>query len=285
MARAAWDAYPEVREIFRVSSKSAGKDIAALSFDGPSELLNESYNAQICVFVCNEAFRVAAAKMGFTPDVVSGYSLGYYNALVASGVLAFEDALGAVVEGAGITLSSGIKSGDMAAVIGLDLTEVEAACASASGAGFVWPSNINAARQILISGETAAVDLAIAISLRKGALKAYILGIGAPYHSPLMIGASERLAEYLGGLEFAAPRLPVLLYTKARYVETADDARDTLGRAIAERVLWKDSIQKLVNDGYGHFVEAGPGSSLSRMVRWVTREVRTTSIDEILKGD
>jgi [acyl-carrier-protein] S-malonyltransferase len=285
MARAAWDAYPEVREIYRVSSKLTGKDVAAISFDGPSELINESSNAQICVFVCNEAFRAAAAKMGFIPGAVSGYSLGYYNALVAAGVLAFEDALGAVVEGADITLSSGIKSGGMAAVIGLDLAEVEAACASASGAGFVWPSNINAARQILISGDKAAVGLAVAISLRKGALKAYTLGIGAPYHSPLMLEASGRLAEYLGGLKFTAPRLPVLLYTQARYIETADDARDTLGRAIAERVLWKDTIQRLVSDGYDHFVEVGPGSSLSRMVRWVTREVRTTSIDDILKGE
>lgn len=282
MGKALWDSHAEVRELYSEASEAAGMDLAALSFEGPEESLNSDLTAQVAVFVCNEAHRVTALKAGLVPDAVTGYSLGFYSALVASGSVSFFDGL-RVVKTAG-EISVGMSAGGtMGAVIGLGLGEVEAICAKASdGAGGAWVSNINAARQILISGGTAAVERAAALAVQAGALSAYRLPMGAAYHSPMMEAASSEFERALAGFTFFDPALPLLSYIDSDYVDTGEGVRDVLARHLRSRVPWKDSILRLVADGFDSFIEVGPGSALTRMVRWVDRTVAASAAESLI---
>ena len=280
MGKALWDAHAKVRELYSEASEAAGMDLAALSFEGPEEGLNSDLTAQMAVFVCNEAHRVTALKAGLVPDAVTGYSLGFYSALVASGSMSFLDGL-RVVKAAG-EISIGMSAGGtMGAVIGLGLDEVEAICAKASGNGGVWVSNINAARQILVSGATDAVERAVALAAQAGALSAYRLPMGAAYHSPMMESASSEFERALAGFTFHDPALPVLSYIDSDYVDTGEGVRDVLARHLSSRVPWKDSILRLVVDGFDSFIEVGPGSALTRMVRWVDRTVAASAAESL----
>lgn len=282
MGKALWDAHAEVRELYREASEAAGTDLAGVSFEGPEEYLNSDLNAQMSVFVCNEAHRFAALKAGLVPDAVTGYSLGFYSALVASGSVSFLDGL-RIVKTAG-EISLGISAvGTMGAVIGLGLDEMEAICAKASeGSGGVWVSNINAARQILVSGGTAAVERAVALAIEAGALSAYRLPMGAAYHSPMMETASSEFERALAGFAFCGPALPLLSYIDSDYIDTGEGVRGVLARHLKSRVPWKDSILRLVADGFDSFIEVGPGSALTRMVRWVDRTVAASAAESLI---
>ncbi len=282
MGKALWDAHAEVRELYREASEAAGVDLAAVSFEGPEEDLNSDLNAQMAVFVCNEAYRFAALKAGLVPDAVTGYSLGFYSALVASGSVSFLDGLRVVKTAGEISLDMS-AGGTMGAVIGLGLDEVEAICAKASdGGGGVWVSNINAARQILVSGSKVAVDRAVALATQAGALSAYGLPMGAAYHSPMMEAASREFRNALAGFAFFDPALPLLSYIDSDYTDTGEGARDVLARHLKSRVPWKDSVLRLVADGFDSFIEVGPGNALTRMVRWVDRAVAASAAESLI---
>jgi len=282
MGRELWNAHDEVRRLYRLAGELSGIDIAGVSFDGPQPELDADVTAQLAVYTCNEAHRLAAEMLGLKPDVVTGYSMGFYSALAAAGALSFEDGLKAVEKAGELALSENIvRHGTMAAIIGLDLYDVEDLCLDARDDGGVWVSNVNAARQILISGSVKDVEGAVSLAQEKGALSAYMLGMGAAYHSPLMAGAVRLFSEYLAGVEFRRPSVPVLSYIDACYLSEPGEIRDTVARQLSSKVLWKDAVLRLVKDGVDNFVEVGPGSALSRMVRWVDREVKTTSSETL----
>lgn len=284
MGKALWDADGDIKRLYARASGLAGSDIAAVSFEGPAEELDRDVTAQLAVYVCNEANRIAAAGMGILPDVVTGYSLGFYSALVAAGCIEFDEGLHAVrAAGEAAMDASAAMPGTMGAVIGLGLAEVEKACADASDAGRVWVSNVNAARQVLVSGSVAGVLRAVEAANGMGALSAYVLNMGAAYHSPMMEEASGRFAVHVGDMRFQRPSVPLMSYLDAGYLDDPGDIAETVTTQISRRVLWKDTVQRLAADGVTRFIEAGPGSALTRMVRWVERSVEAVSIESVIE--
>ena len=284
MGKALWDADADVRDAYRAASDEAGFDIAALSFEGPAEELDRDLNAQLAVYVCNQAFALYADKAGIIPGVVTGYSLGFYSALVRARCISFLDGLRIVRTAGELCLASPVK-GTMGAIIGLDISEVESVCEISSVEGGVWVSNVNAARQILISGSVSDVERAIEIAKAEGALYAYRLGMGAAYHTPLMIGAAGRFKDGLSRYDLLDPGIPLMSYIESEYIVTGAAAADTLGIHLKTRVPWKDTVMRLLKDGVGRFVEAGPGSALTRMVRWIDRGAEAVSLDAQMKGE
>ena len=283
MGKDLWETYPEVRELYELSSGISGMDVARISFEGPVDERNRDIEAQVSMYVCNEAYRLAAGKAGTAPDAVTGYSLGFYSAAVAAGSLTFADGLKAVqAAGCHAAAENRLRHGAMAAVIGLDLGDVTDICLGCKQDGGVSVSNINAARQIIISGAVRDVGRAVELALEKGALSAYTLDIGAAYHSPMMEDASMRFSHDLKDIRFDIPRLPLLSYIRAEYLADGEEVRKTMGMQLKSTVLWKDCVIKLIGDGFDHFIEMGPGSALSRMVRWVDRDVRITPADALL---
>jgi len=284
MGKALWDSDADVRDAYRAASGEAGFDIAALSFEGPPEELDRDLNAQLAVYACNHAFSLYAGKAGIVPDVVTGYSLGFYSALVRAGCIGFLDGLRIVRAAGELCLATPVK-GTMGAVIGLDVSEVESVCGQAAAEGGVWVSNVNAARQVLISGSVADVERAVETAKTKGALYAYRLAMGAAYHTPLMAEAASHFKGVLSRYYFSDPGTPLMSYIESEYIKTGAAAADTLGIHLKTRVPWKDTVQRLLHDGVSRFVEAGPGSALTRMVRWIDRGVEAVSLDERMKGE
>lgn len=232
MGRELYDNFSEVRDLYNSASALSGFDLKKLSFEGPKEDLDKDLPAQLSVYVCNEAWRSWLLNEGFAPEAVTGYSLGFYSALVACGAASFEDGLKLVMAAGGHALGHSEKiPGTMAAVIGLSEAELEGICKEAAeGFGGVWISNVNAARQILVSGSTGAVNEAVRISLLKGALHAYIIPMGAPYHSPLMEDASKAFRADVGEINFMPPRIPLLSYIDAEFIDSPAKISDVLGR-------------------------------------------------------
>jgi [acyl-carrier-protein] S-malonyltransferase len=283
MGKGLWDSDSDVRDVYRTASEIAGFDLAALSFEGSAEELDRDLNAQLAVYVCNQAFALHADKAGLVPGVVTGYSLGFYNALVRAGCISFLDGLGIVKAAGELCLSSAVK-GTMGAIIGLGVGEVESVCEQASVDGGVWVSNVNAARQVLISGSVADVERAIEIAKTSGALHAYRLDMGAAYHTPLMSEAASRFKGVLSGYNFHDPGMPLMSYVESELIETGAAAANTLGIHLKTRVPWNDTVRKLREYGVDRFAEAGPGSALTRMVRWIDRGVEALSLDVQEKG-
>jgi [acyl-carrier-protein] S-malonyltransferase len=284
MGRELYDNFPEVRDLYDSACSLCGFDLKKLSFEGPAEQLNSDLPAQLCVYVCNEAWRLWAASEGLAPEAVTGYSLGFYSALVACGSISFEEGLMLVMAAGGRALRQGEKyPGTMAAIIGLSEAEMESVCKEAAGElGGVFISNVNAARQILVSGLAGAVNEAVRISLLKGALHSYVIPMGAPYHSPLMEGASKAFRADVEEVNFLPPRIPLLSYIDAQFIDSPAKIAGVLGRHLHSKVPWKDSVQKLIFDGYDDFIEVGPGSALTRMVKWINRTVKATAAQDIL---
>lgn len=284
MGKGLWDASEDVRRLYKSASLAAGMDIAGVSFEGPASELEKDVTAQLAVYVCNEAYRLAALGLGIVPDAVTGYSLGFYSALVASGSMDFHHGIHAVkAAGEAAVEQSSVTPGTMGAVIGVGLDELEGICADASAHGNVWVSNVNAARQILVSGSVEGVDRAVELASAGGALSAYRLNMGAAYHSPLMEGASRRFSGHVAGMTFRPPVLPLLSYLDATYMRGHEDISATVATQISRRVQWRDTVQRLVEDGVTSFIEAGPGSALTRMVRWVDRSVKAVPMDTVIQ--
>ncbi|MGC2423080.1 MAG: ACP S-malonyltransferase [Nitrospirota bacterium] len=288
MGRELYTSFSQVRDLYDRASELSGLDLKKLSFEGPREDLDKDIEAQLSVYVCNEAWRLWLLEDGFAPEAVTGYSLGFYSALVASGAVSFEDGLKLVMAAGAHALRQNEKTpGTMAAVIGLSEAELDAVCKEAAE-GFaeefdgVWISNVNAARQILVSGLAGAVSEAVRISLSKGALHAYVIPMGAAYHSPLMEDASRAFRADVRGINFLSPRIPLLSYIDAEFIDSPAKIADVLGMHLHKKVPWKDSVQKLTGEGYDNFIEAGPGSALTRMVKWINRTVEATPAQDIL---
>jgi len=280
MGKALWDGHDEARRLYAEAAEYTGVPLAGISFEGPADLLDSDINAQLAVYVCNEASRLAALRLGYEPYAVTGYSLGFYSALVASGVMGFRDGLGAVMRAGQLALEAGSAGpGGMGAVIGLTEEDVERIC---EGVGDVWVSNVNAARQILISGSSASVDRAVAAAAESGALHAYRLGMGAAYHSPLMADTVGPFGEYLEGVGFNDPAVELISYLDASRVKSGAEAAAIVSTQLSRKVLWKDTVAALVEFGADGFIEVGPGSALTRMVRWVKRDAVAKSIEELL---
>jgi [acyl-carrier-protein] S-malonyltransferase len=254
-----------VREVFSEASDALGQDIWKLVEQGPAEELNATVNTQPVMLTAGYAvYRAWRGAGGGEPALVAGHSLGEYTALVAAGAVSFRDAV-ALVRFRAQAMQDAIPAGQgaMAAILGLDDDLVHAACREATAVGVVEPVNFNAPSQVVVAGNKAAVERAVAAAKARGAKRAVMLAVSAPFHSSLLKPAAERLAAYLGKVAIHAPKLPVV--NNVDVATESDPARikDALARQACKPVRWVEVVRRIAGAGITHIVECGPGRVLA----------------------
>ena len=262
---------PLAQELFEQANDILGFSITDIMFEGSAEDLKQTKVTQPAIFLHSV---ILAKTLGddFKPEMVAGHSLGEFSALVANGVLTFEDGLKLVSKRAlAMQKACEAQESTMAAVLGLDDAVVEEVCASIDG--IVVAANYNCPGQLVISGEIAAIDKACAALTEKGARRALKLPVGGAFHSPLMAPAREELAEAIKNTIFSEPTCPVYQNVVAKAVTNPDEIKENLIAQLTAPVRWTQCVQAMVADGGTEFVEVGPGKVLQGLMRKIDRNV------------
>ena len=269
------------RQVFEEADDALGFAISRLCFDGPAEDLQLTENTQPAILTVSVAAYRAMREAGIdAPAFVAGHSLGEYSALVAAGALSLPDAVRTVrARGRYMQEAVPVGTGAMAAVIGGELDAIERVCAEACGDQVCSIANFNAPNQTVIAGNTEAVDRAVEL-LSGVARKVVKLKVSAPFHCALMKPAQDRLASDLEALSFSEPAIPVVTNVDARATTAPDELRDALVRQVSAPVRWVESMQLLIEQGAGTFVEAGPGKVLSGLMRQISRDVKMLNVED-----
>lgn len=267
--------HPSVKATFQEASDGAGVDLWALSQGGPEEMLNRTEYTQPALLAAGVAvWRLWNEQGGPMPSVLAGHSLGEYTALVAAGALSLHDGAHLVrIRGQLMQDAAPAGTGAMAAVLGAEDALVEAVCAEASGAQVVVPANYNSPGQIVIGGDAAAVDRALALLQEKGVRKTVKLAVSVPSHTPMMREAANRLAQTMAGLEWKLPALPVVQNVDARAHHSVDAIRDALVRQLYLPVQWTGCIQALAARGVVRIGECGPGKVLAGLAKRIDKSL------------
>ena len=262
-----------IRSTFDEASATLGQDLWQLVADGPAELLAQTVNTQpLMLTSAIAAYRLWLDKGGRTPAVVAGHSLGEYSALVAAGVIDFKDAVPLVrLRAAAMQEAVPVGTGAMAAILNLDDEKIREACVEAEaevGNGeVVAPVNFNAPGQTVIAGSRAAVELACEGCKTRGAKRAVLLPVSAPFHSSLIRPAADRLGDRLAELVFSAPKIPVVNNVDVSIESDPDRIKDALIRQAYSPVRWVETIQKIVSLGVNNVAECGPGKVLAGLTK------------------
>ena len=270
-----YDTFPVVRDTFAEASTALGEDLWALVDKGPDELLNQTVNTQPAMLAADIAvYRAWRAAGGGAPAVLAGHSLGEYAALVAAGALTFTAAV-PLVRFRAQSMQDAVPAGvgAMAAVMGLDDASIADACREAAQGQVVEPVNFNAPDQIVIAGHREAVERAAAAAKARGAKRAVMLPVSAPFHSLLMKPAAEQLAAYLANVAVDPPTVPVLHNVNASTAPTPDTIRAALAAQAASPVRWVETIRVLVAQGVTHIIECGPGKVLTGLTKRIVPNV------------
>jgi [acyl-carrier-protein] S-malonyltransferase len=281
MGKALCEAYPQLRQVYAEASAVLGYDIAALCFDGPAEALNLTEHTQPALLVSSIAALRALEPTAMAPAAVAGHSLGEYTALVAAGGLTFRDAVG-IVQKRGRYMAEAVPAGtgSVAALLGLDTEAVKLACREAASSGVVQAANFNSPGQVVIAGEKAAVERAIEIAKTKGCKKAVLLPVSVPVHTPLMQRAADRLASNLAAISWSDLRMPLINNAEAKPIVKAGEILASLVRQLPSSVLWEDSVRVMAGMGVNTFVEIGPGTVLSGLIRRIVPEAATINVHD-----
>ncbi|OZA27317.1 MAG: [acyl-carrier-protein] S-malonyltransferase [Hydrogenophilales bacterium 17-64-11] len=262
---AGWGERAEVRATFAEASDALGQDLWALVADGPADLLNQTVNTQPAMLAADvAAWRAWQAAGGATPALLAGHSLGEYAALVAAGALGFADAIRLVrfrAEAMQAAVPEGV--GAMAAILGLDDDAVRAVCNEAAAGEAVEAVNLNAPGQVVIAGNKAAVERAMALAKEKGAKRALPLPVSVPSHSSLMLPAAEKLRAHLQDIEIKTPAVRVLHNTDVQSHTEPDAIRAALAKQLHTPVRWVETVQALKAAGIERVIECGPGKVLT----------------------
>lgn len=260
--------YSAAGDLFARASAVLGFDLLALCARGPDERLRATENTQPAVLVTDLACAAALAAHEVRPQVLAGLSLGEYAALVVAGAMGFEDAV-RLVRQRGVFMQEATAGRDvaMAAVIGLEADQVERLTAAHRHLGVVEAANYNGAGQVVIGGDAEAVRAAVGAARAAGARRAVMLAVSAPFHTSLMRGAAERLAAVVEQVPVADAALPVISNVTAEPVRGAEEIRRLLVRQVASPVRWEESVRRMAALGVSVFIEVGPGTSLSGLIR------------------
>ncbi len=267
--------HPQVRAAFAEASEGAGVDLWALSQGGPEEMLNRTEYTQPALLAAGIAvWRSWQAQGGAQPALLAGHSLGEYTALVAAGALSLRDGAHLVrLRGQLMQDAAPAGTGAMAAVLGTEDALVQEVCAQASGSQVVVPANFNSPGQIVIGGDAAAVDRALALLAERGVRKMVKLAVSVPSHTPLMREAANRLAEAMAGLDWRAPSLPVVQNVDAQAHASVDAIRDALVRQLYLPVQWTGCVQALAARGAVRVAECGPGKVLAGLAKRIDKSL------------
>jgi [acyl-carrier-protein] S-malonyltransferase len=281
MGKDLYDNHPVARQTFDQADAALGYKLSQLCFDGPEEQLRLTEITQPAILTVSvAAFRILAEK-GIKPNFAAGHSLGEYSANVAAGTLSFEDAVRTVRNrGRYMQEAVPVGVGAMSAILGMGLEQVAAVCRDAAHGEVCEAANINSAEQIVISGNTAAVERATKLADERGAKRAKMLPVSAPFHCSLMKPAQDRLAVDLKALAFHNPAVPIACNVDATIVQDANACRDALIRQVTGAVKWEQSMQLLVAQGVQTFIEVGPGKVLTGLLRQIDRSKTCLSVGD-----
>ncbi|GGP03030.1 malonyl CoA-acyl carrier protein transacylase [Cloacibacterium rupense] len=274
MGKELYDSRKDIKDLMDFSNDILGFDILKIMFEGSDEDLKKTKVTQPAIFIHS----VAAVKAidGTGAQMVAGHSLGEFSALVANGVLSFEDGLKLVSERAqAMQEACDINPSSMAAILGLEDEKVEQICASIEG--IVVPANYNCPGQLVISGETIAVEKACEALKAAGAKRALILPVNGAFHSPLMQPAQERLAAAIEKAKFRKATLPVYQNITTTAISNPDEIKKNLIAQLTGPVKWTQSVQNMIKDGATSFVEVGPGKTLQGLIKKINSEVTISS--------
>ena len=282
MGRDLFDNFAVAREVFKQADDALGFKLSEMCFSGSDDDLALTTNTQPAILAASvAAFSVMEAEGVKMPDFAAGHSLGEYSALVAAGVLNFSDAVRTVrIRGTYMQEAVPVGVGAMAAILGLDVEAVAAGCGEAAQGQVCGPANINSPSQVVIAGNTDAVDRACEILKTKGAKRAIRLNVSAPFHCALMMPAQERLATDLAKLQYGSYRFQVVHNVDAEPRFDSSATLDALTRQVSSPVMWMQSVKNLISHGVDTFVEIGPGKVLSGLVRQLDREVKTLNVGD-----
>mgnify|MGYP002789155036 CR=1 FL=1 len=279
MGKALADAFPVCRQTFEEADEALGVSLSRLIFDGPDDQLTLTENTQPAILTVSVAACRLLAERGLTPAFVAGHSLGEYSAHVAAGTFSFADAVRTVTHrGRYMQDAVPVGTGAMAAILGLDAALVAQACAEAAQGEIVSPANMNGGGQVVIAGATAAVARAGERCKALGAKRVVPLAVSAPFHCALMKPAERRLEPELRALTTHAPRVPVVANVDAEPKRTAAASIDALVAQVSAPVRWDDVVRRLASEGVTTYVEVGPGTALSGMVRRIHKEGTVANI-------
>lgn len=275
MAKDLYEQSPVAKALLNQANEILGFSITDVIFHGTADDLKQTKVTQPAVFLHSVAL---AKSLGdaFQPDMVAGHSLGEFSALVANGALAFEDGLRLVYQRAlAMQKACEMKPSTMAAVLGLDDAIVEQVCASVDGV--VVAANYNCPGQLVISGETSAVEVACEKLKEAGAKRALLLPVGGAFHSPMMEPAREELAQAIENTQFQTPICPVYQNVTATAISNPEEIKQNLLIQLTAPVKWTQSVQQMVADGATDFIEVGPGKVLQGLVQKIHKEANVTS--------
>jgi len=264
--------YSIARQTFDEADEALGYKLSQLCFEGPEDQLRLTEITQPAILTASVAAWRVVNEQGFKPRFVAGHSLGEYSAHVAAGTLSFGDAVRTVRNrGKYMQEAVPVGVGAMAAILGMDLEKVAAVCNDAAHGEVCQPANINSPEQIVISGHAAAVERAAKLADERGAKRAKILPVSAPFHCSLMKPAQDRLATDLLSITFNKPAAGIVCNVDAVLLEEADRSRDALIRQVTGSVKWDQSMRVLIAQGVQTFVEVGPGKVLCGLMRQIDR--------------
>ena len=263
--------YQEAREIFERADEALGFSISELCFEGPEEELMKTENTQPAILTVSVALTKVLQKRGIKAEVTAGLSLGEYSSLVLAEALDFEDAV-RLVKNRGKYMQEVVPQGvgTMAAILGLENEVVEEICRTVSQVGIVEPANYNCPGQLVISGEVKAVEKAVELAKEKGAKRAVVLAVSAPFHCSMLKKAGELLERDLEKIEIKDLKIPVVSNVTADYA-SKDQVKDLLIKQVSHPVLWEQSVKRMIEDGVDTFVEIGPGKTLTGFVKKIDK--------------
>ncbi|OGO78401.1 MAG: [acyl-carrier-protein] S-malonyltransferase [Clostridiales bacterium GWB2_37_7] len=274
--------YEQAMEIFEIASQRLGIDMKKLCFEGSEEELKKTENTQPSILTTSVALFEVLKLNGINPDVVAGLSLGEYSALVASNAISFSDAVN-LVKQRGKYMQEAVPAGEgtMAAVMGMEKDQVLECLKLASDAGVVEAVNYNCPGQIVIAGHTKAVERACEILKEKGARRAILLPVSAPFHSSLLKPAGEKLALELDKIEVKDLEIPVIANVNAQAITDKNKVKQCLIDQVSSSVLWEDSVRYMIDMGVDTFIEVGPGKSLSAFVKKIDKNVTVFNVEDM----
>jgi [acyl-carrier-protein] S-malonyltransferase len=279
MSKELAEQYPIARETFEEADEALGYKLSQACFEGSEDQLRLTEITQPAILTASVAAWRVVNQNGLKPRFVAGHSLGEYSAHVAAGTLSFADAVRTVRHrGKYMQEAVPIGVGTMAAILGMEFEKVAAVCRDAAQGEVCEPANINSPEQIVISGHTAAVERATKLADDRGAKRAKVLPVSAPFHCSLMKPAQDRLAIDLSSMTFSKPTAGVVCNVDATLLEDADRSRDALIRQVTGAVKWEQSMRLLIEQGVDTFVEIGPGKVLCGLMRQIDRSQKCLNV-------
>lgn len=270
--------YKEAKEVFDLASDTVGMDISALCFE-ENDKINITEYTQIAMLTTELAIMQVALANGLKADVTAGLSLGEYGALACAGVMSFADCF-QVVRKRGLYMQEAYPvGGAMTAVLGTEAPLIEEICSKVEG--IVSVANYNCPGQIVITGEACAVEEATKKLTEAGAKRCIPLKVSGPFHSKLLEGAGEKLAEVLQKVSLSTPVIPYVTNVDASYVTSTEHIKELLQKQVSSSVRWQQSVERMIADGVDTFIEIGPGKTLSGFMKKINKDVTVLNIEKV----